>query len=77
MLHADQDLILNFVGMVGLPPSVVQRGLLVLLETVMPYLADRAGGTALDSAPWTSPSNHLSSASPNFAAPGEYTLPGL
>lgn len=44
-------------GLVGLPPGTVQRGLLVLLQTLVPYLADRVGGTAeapLHLAPWAS-----------------------
>ena len=44
-------------GLVGLPPGTVQRGLLVLLQALVPYLADRVGRTAeasLHSAPWAS-----------------------
>ena len=51
-------------GLVGLPPGTVQRALLVLLQTLMPYLADRVGGTAeapLHSVPWGS---HYSSHPP-------------
>ena len=61
-------------GLIGLPPGIVQRGLLVLLQTLMPYLADRVGGTAeapLHSAPWashhssdhptTTPTSHVAS----------------
>lgn len=55
-------------GLVGLPPGTVQRGLLVLLQALVPYLADRVGGTAqasLHSAPWAS---HYSD-DPNTAPP--------
>ncbi len=68
----------TFSGSVGLPPGTVRRGFLVLLQTMMPYLADQIGTSAeqppTHSAPWASQSqltDQTSAAQPRFASIGE------
>ena len=67
-------------GLVGLPPDTVHRGLLVLLQALVPYLADRVGGTA--ESPLQPPSrtsnywhDHSNRTSPDFASSGAYIYP--
>ena len=67
-------------GQVGLPPGAVQRGVLVLLQTLAPYLADRIGGTTapLLSAPWAShhsSDHHTTIPSPHVASTGDCIYP--
>ncbi len=68
----------TFLGSVGLPPGTVRRGFLVLLQTMMPYLADQIGTSAerppTHSASWASRSqltDQTSAAQPRFASVGE------
>ncbi|KAL0035070.1 hypothetical protein WJX79_009657 [Trebouxia sp. C0005] len=67
--------ILQVTGSVGLPPGTVRRGFLVLLQTLMPYLADKIGTSAegphTRSASWASHSqvaDQTPAAQPHFAS---------
>jgi len=69
---------LTFLGSVGLPPGTVRRGFLVLLQTMMPYLADQIGTSAerppTHTASWASQSqltDQTSAAQPHFASTGK------
>ncbi|KAL3156613.1 hypothetical protein ABBQ38_000900 [Trebouxia sp. C0009 RCD-2024] len=49
--------ILQVTGRTGVPPGTVQRGLLVLLQALLPHLADQLGGSTevpLQPPPWAS-----------------------
>lgn len=68
----------TFSGSVGLPPDTVRRGFLVLLQTMMPYLADQIGTSAerppTHFASWASQSqltDQASAAQPHSASTGE------
>ncbi|DBB14188.1 TPA: hypothetical protein ACH3X3_001137 [Trebouxia sp. C0006] len=70
--------ILQVTGSVGLPPGTVRRGFLVLLQTMMPYLADQIGNSAerppTYSASWASQSqltDQASAVQPRFASTDE------
>jgi len=74
----------TFLGSVGLPPGTVRRGFLVLLQTMMPYLADQIGNSAerppTYSASWASQSqltDQASAAQPRFASTGEPAFSSL
>lgn len=65
-------------GSIGLPPGTVRRGFLVLLQTMMPYLADHIGtsaeGPPTHSASWASQSqltDQTPAAQPHFASIGK------
>ncbi len=68
----------TFSGSIGLPPGTVRRGFLVLLQTMMPYLADQIGTSAerttTHTASWASQSqltDQISAAQPHFASTGK------
>lgn len=75
-------------GSVGLPPGTVRRGLLVLLETMLPYLVDQIGtsaeGSSVRTAPWASHgsvADHSAAVGSRSASSGEFVpdfpcLPG-
>lgn len=55
-------------GPTGVPPGTVQRGLLVLLQALLPHLAEQLGGTTeapLQPAPWASHPSNDNSSRPN------------
>lgn len=70
--------ILQVTGSIGLPPGTVRRGFLVLLQTMMPYLADQIGTSAegpTHSALWASHSQLTErnpAAQPHFASDEEF-----